>query len=335
MVAWPGIYFEMFLMENMTAIAFGMLGAFYMFGGYAVLRAIAIDELIDTVIERVNYPEETSEPVITGRFKKRFLGVMALVSFAGGAFLFFQSALATALFCICLAMQLLHVLVLGPRYFDRDEDIDFNESGRQATINAMLIYAVVTVCLLYAQHLGALPSFPHSWSLRESAGLAVTVAFAIYAYRMTRIPPPNTDILQSLPPNDQPLQAEFSNSEQPGNVISIAELRVQATAHEEGLWARSKANDFWETVDPDLLGISIALESRISKWEDRYDQFCDTDEMDALNDEPNWSDPEKQAHFHEAHSIAQRLKKEVTSLHPHKVKVTWVNQDGEILDIPA
>lgn len=335
MVVWPGISFEMFLIENMVAIAFGMLGAFYMFGGYAVLRAIAMDELIDIVIERVDFPEEASEPVSSEHFKKRFLGVMALVSFAGGAFLFFQSALATTLFCICLAMQLLHVLVLGPRYFDREEDIDPNGSGRQATINAMLIYAVVTFCLLYAQHLGALPSFPHSWSQRETAGLVVTLAFAIYAYRMTRIPGSDTDIPQSLQPNDQPLQADVSDPKQPGSVFSIAELRVQATAHEEGVWARPEANDFWETVDPDLLGISIALESRISKWEDRYDQFCDTDEMDALNDEPNWSDPEKQAHFNEAHSIAQRLKKEVTSLHPHKVKVTWVNQDGEILDIPA
>lgn len=322
-------------MENMTAIAFGMLGAFYMFGGYAVLRAIAMDELIDTAIKRVNFPEKTSEPVGSEHFKKRFLGVMAIVSFAGGAFLFFQSALATALFCLCLAMQLLHVFVLGPRFFDRDEDNDPNASGRQATINAMVIYAVVTFCLLYTQHLGALPSFSPSWSQRESAGLAVTVAFAIYAYWLTRIPRSDTGIPQSLQPKNQTLQADVSDPEQPGKIVSIAELRVQATAHEEGLWARSEANDFWETVEPDKLGLSIALELRISKWEDRYDQFCDTDDMDALNDEPNWSDPEKRAHFHEAHSIAQLLKDEVHSLHPQKVKVTWLNQDGEILDIQA
>lgn len=322
-------------MQNMIAIALGMLGAFYIFGGYAVLRAIAMDELVDTAIERINFPEETSEPASTGFFKKRFLGVMAIVSFAGGAFLFFQSALATALFCICLAMQLLHVLVLGPRFFDRDEDNDPKASGRQATINAMVICAVVTFCLLYAQHLGALPSFPPSWSQRESAGLAVTVAFAIYAYRMTRIPRSDTGIPQSLQPIDQTLQTDISDPEQPGNVVGIAELRVQATAHEEGIWARSKANDFWETVESDQLGISIALELRISKWEDRYDRFCDTDEMDALNDEPNWSDPEQRAHFHEAHAIAQQLKGEVNSLLPHKVKITWVNQDGEILDIQA
>lgn len=322
-------------MENMIAIAFGMLGAFYMFGGYAVLRAIAMDEMIDTVIERVNFSDDTSEPVSSEHFKKRFLGVMAIVSFAGGAFLFFHSALATALFCICLAMQLLHVLVLGPRYFDRDEDIDIKDSGRPATINAMVIYAVVTVCLLYAQHLGALPSFPPSWSQRETAGLAVTAAFAIYAYRLTRIPRSGAGIPQSLQPNDQTLQADVSDPEQAGNVIGIAELRVQATAHEEGLWARSKANDLWETVKPDQLGLSIALEIRICKWEDRYDRFCDTDEIDALNDEPNWSDSEKRTHFHEAHSIAQLLKDELSSLHLHKVKVTWVNQDGEILDIQA
>lgn len=322
-------------MENMIAIAFGILGAFYMFGGYAVLRAIAMDELIDTVIQRVNFPEETSEPVSTGRFKKRFLGVMAIVSFAGGTFLFFQSALATALFCICLAMQLLHVLVLGPRYFDRDEDNDPKGSGRQATINAMVIYAVVTFCLLYAQHLGALPSFPLSWSQRESAGLAMTVAFAIYAYRLTRVPQSDTRIPQSPQPNDQALQADDSDPELVSKIVRTAEIRVQATAHEEGLWARSKANDLWETVEPDQFGISIALELRISKWEDRFDRFCDVEEMDALNDEPNWSDPEKQVHFHEAHSIAQLLKDEMNSLHPHKVKVTWVNQNGEILDIQA
>ena len=102
MVVWPGISFEMFLMENMAAIAFGMLGAFYMFGGYAVLRAIAMDELIDTVIERVNFSDDTSEPVSSEHFKKRFLGVMAIVSFAGGAFLFFHSALATAFFASVL-----------------------------------------------------------------------------------------------------------------------------------------------------------------------------------------------------------------------------------------
>ncbi|WP_306261404.1 hypothetical protein [Pararhizobium sp. IMCC21322] len=308
----------------MIAIAFGLLGAFYMFGGYALTRAIAMDGLIDTVIERINLPGEASETVDSEGFKKQFLGAMAVVSFAGGAFLFFQSALATALFCICLAMQLLHILVLGPRFFDRDEDDDTIGSGRQATINAMIVYAVVTFCLLYAQHLGALPSFPPSWSQRESAGLALSVAFAIYAYRLMRAPhtdhAPDPDLTQPLQPND---------------TFKIAELRVQATADEEGLWVRSKASDVWETVEPDLLGISIALELRISKWEDRYDRFCDTDEMDALNDEPNWNDPEKRTHFHEAHSIAQLVKDEVNSLQPHKVKVTWVNQDGEILDIQA
>lgn len=309
-------------MEIMIAVAFGLLGVFYMFGGYAVMRAIATDELIDTVIDRINLLEEDSKPAETDRLKKRFLGAMAIVSFAGGAFLFFQSALATALFCICLTMQLLHIMVLGPRHFDRHEDHDPKDSGRQATINAMVIYAVVTLCLLYAQQFGVLPSFPPSWSQRESAGLAVTIAFAIYAYRLMRVPR-----------SDLASDPDLSQSLQPNDIFRIAELRLQAIALEEGLWVRSEATDSWETIEPDQLGISIALELRISKWEDRYDRFCDTDEMDELNDEPNWSDPEKRAHFHEAHSIAQLLKDELKSLHPDNIKVTWVNQDGEILEI--
>lgn len=310
------------LMEIMIAFAFGMLGAFYMFGGYAVIRAIAMDTVIDTAIENIDFLEEGSEPANKDRLKKRFLGVMAAFSFAGGAFLFFQSALATALFCVCLAMQLLHIMVLGPRYFDRHEDHDPNDSGRQATINAMILYALVTFCLLYAQRLGVLPSFPPSWSQREFAGLIVTIAFAIYAYWQMR-----------LPSSNHAPDPDISQSAQPRDIFNIAELRIQATTDEDGLWARSEATDFWETVEPDQLGISIALKLRISKWEDRYDRFCDAEELDVLNDEPNWSDPEKRTHFHEAHSIAQLLKDEVNLLNPDRIKITWVNQQGEILEI--
>ncbi|CAN0593903.1 unnamed protein product, partial [Laminaria digitata] len=109
---------------------------------------------------------------------------MAIICFAGGAFLFFQSALATIFFCIALAMQLLHVLVLGPQYFDVNDGDDLDISGRRATLNAMLLYAVVTLFLLYAQYMGSLPSFPPSWSQKESLGLALTIAFALYAMRL-------------------------------------------------------------------------------------------------------------------------------------------------------
>ncbi|MEH6726833.1 MAG: hypothetical protein V7703_11795 [Hyphomicrobiales bacterium] len=310
-------------MQIMIAVLFGLPGAFYMFGGFVVVRAIAMDALIDTAIEGIDFTQASSGTSGKIQLKRHFLGALAFVSFAGGAFLFFQSAVAPVLFCMSLAMQLFYIAVLAPKYFDIDEDDDLESTDRRATINAMILYSVVTFCLLLVQHFGLLSAFPPAWSQRETAGLVLTLAFAVYAFRLVQS--------SSFTSASEPERAMRSDEEIYNGIDGLVELRVQAVEHEEGLWARYQGEEeTWRIVDPDEIGLSVALELRISHWEDRYDGFWDTEE---LNDEPRWSDADKQAHFEEALAIAHLVKSEALSQFPDGIKVTWVNGDGDVLDV--
>lgn len=325
-------------MHIIVVIFFGLLGAFYMFGGYAVVRAIAMDRLMDTAIERINLSGEASEKGKRGRFKSLFFCVMAIVTFAGGAFLLFQSALATMFFCICLVMQLLHTLVLGPKYFDLDEGDDLQKAGRRATVKAMVIYWFITLFLLFVQNMGVLPSFLSPWSQRETAGLFVTIAFAIYAIRLVQIPNFRSDS-GAQQPNDQELYTDALDHglrNGPAGLVDLtdlAELRVQAVEHEDGLWARSLATDIWQAVQADQIGLSVSLELKISQWEDIYDRFWEMEQSEELNDRPRCNDAEKQTHFEDAVAIARLVKGELASTSPDEMMVTWVNEEGEALEV--
>lgn len=319
-------------MHIIVVIFFGLLGAFYMFGGYAVVRAIAMDRLMDTAIERINLSGEASEKGKRGRFKSLFFCVMAIVTFAGGAFLLFQSALATMFFCICLVMQLLHTLVLGPKYFDLDEGDDLQKAGRRATVKAMVMYWFITLFLLFVQNVGVLPSYLSPWSQRETAGLFVTIAFAIYAIRLVWIPNFRSDS-GAQQSNDQELHTDALDHGLRNGLTGLEELRIQAVEHEDGLWARSLATDNWQTVQPDQIGLSVSLELKISNWEDRYDRFWDMEQPVELNDQPRWNDAEKQTHFEDAVAIAKLVKGELASTSPDEMMVTWVNEEGEALEV--
>jgi len=310
-------------MQIVIAILFGLLGAFYMFGGFVVVRAIAMDALIDTAIEGIDFTQASSGPSRKTQRKRRFLGAMAFVSFAGGAFLFFHSAIAPILFCMSLVMQLVYTVVLAPRYFDIDNDDDLDGTDRRATINAMIIYCVVTLFLLLLQRIDVLPSFPPSWSQQETAGFAVSIVFAVYAFRLMQ-----SSSFTSASEDERPIGSDDKIYK---GIDGLVELRVQAVEHEEGLWARYQGEEEpWRSVDPDEIGLSAALELRISHWEGRYDGFWDTEE---LSDEPRWSDADKQAHFEEALAIAHLVKSEALLQFPDGIQVTWVNGEGEVLEV--
>jgi len=149
MVVWPGHQFSrMFLMENMNCyLSFWHASVhFTCLEAMPVLRDNCDGRQLDrhTLFCTSIFPEEASEPVsISEHFKKRFLASW-LLSFAGWRLLFpFKSALATALFCLCLGQQfaarfggLDRVTLTGMKTMIQCRP------SRQATINAMVIYAV-------------------------------------------------------------------------------------------------------------------------------------------------------------------------------------------------
>jgi hypothetical protein len=314
----------------MIAICFGLVGAFYMLGGYAVMRAMAMDRLIDKAIEGITLSGGVDATSRKDRLRNQFLGAMAFVSFAGGAFLFFQSAIAPVLFCSSLLMQALYTTVLAPRYFDTEEDDDEESaSGRRATINAMLIYLVVTAILLLVQYGGVLPPLPPAWSQREAAALFLTIAFGIYAVWLMR------SSSLSAPSEHAPLSSAGEAFREWGatdntTLSDMAELRVQAVQHEGGLWVRYVDDESWYVADPLVIGLSVDLDSKISHWEDCFHGFWD---IEDFADDPNWSDAEKEAHFDQALEIGRMIKREVSAKPADEIRVTWVNQHGKVLEV--
>lgn len=126
------------------------VGAFYLFGGAFVIRALTFDDFLDKAIAAIELKPRTIDRSIWAG------GAIGVLTGASGAALALLSAWALPLFCACLAVQMLFITI-GTRQANGDSD----DSGRIRSRNAAAIYAIATAFVLWLWNGGLLNNWDH------------------------------------------------------------------------------------------------------------------------------------------------------------------------------
>ncbi|QQS11192.1 MAG: hypothetical protein IPK81_16580 [Rhodospirillales bacterium] len=137
------------------------IGAFYVFAGVVVLRAMAADRFMDAALAAL----DAAPPSPVERTRWVWLVLGAGLTLAGGLALFLRSASAPALFLAGSLSQIAY-LVWAARALPPESDAE--AAGRRGTRRAALLYVAATVAVIglaAADGLRSWPDGPLAWAL--------------------------------------------------------------------------------------------------------------------------------------------------------------------------
>lgn len=117
------------------------IGAFYVFAGFVVMRAMAMDQLMNRILFALENKKDPKE-----EWKTAALTVGAFLTLASGAALMLLSPLATILFVANAIVQGGYVLWADRALPPEDES---EKKGRQQTKNALVIYLAATAFVIW------------------------------------------------------------------------------------------------------------------------------------------------------------------------------------------
>lgn len=164
-----------------------VIGAFYMFAGIVLVRAVMLDRLIGNATAAISAaPEDGRERVRTG-----YAIVIAVMTYLSGLGLMSLCDLAVYLFVAALLLQGAYLFWLAPRFLDTPEESQ--SRGRQQSTNAFVIFGAATALATWATSMGRLQPVAEASpaSLGMVAGLvAVFLGYVGWMYVRTRIGAP-------------------------------------------------------------------------------------------------------------------------------------------------
>lgn len=171
------------LANSVLDVVLQLAGLFYAFAGYVGVRAVHQARLLDAALDELS--AEFSAPKTPVREHRRMLWLLAgaLLTLAGGVALLLQADIAAWIFFGSAAMQFVYLLGAAPYYFDQTTKPD--GPGRQGSNNAAILYAVVTVCVLWASqngHLKPLSEIAPELCAAAALGFAGYTLFALWKF---------------------------------------------------------------------------------------------------------------------------------------------------------
>lgn len=149
-----------------------VMGAFYAFAGIVAARAAVMSNILDEALSKISM--KPTPPVERHLFWWLFSS--SVVVFLGGVALMLRSEPALWLFVLSAAGQAFYLMLLAPRYFDRDDPPD--AQGRSKTTNAFYVYLVATALVAFAASSGRLRGLDKIPSAELYIGLAAVAAYA-------------------------------------------------------------------------------------------------------------------------------------------------------------
>jgi hypothetical protein len=155
-----------------VSIGFALVGAFYVFAGFVAARAALSSWMLDQALAAIS-----AKPVPA---RERHLTLWMLASawlvLTGGVAALLLLPVAPWLFGVCALSQAFYLVFLAPHYFDVEDPPD--PLGRQRTVNAFVLYAVVTAGLVAAR--GELTAWEQATLFQWALFGAVSTAFGFY-----------------------------------------------------------------------------------------------------------------------------------------------------------
>jgi hypothetical protein len=129
---------------------FIILGGFYTFAGIVSARAALMDALMDAAIAELSGKKHPKLEL------ERNAVLLAMVCGVGasGLLLMIGSNIALPAFLASCAMQVGYYFVLSPRRYEVEEPV--SPEGRQRSLNALILYAIVTCFVAWAAWTGEL-----------------------------------------------------------------------------------------------------------------------------------------------------------------------------------
>ncbi len=230
------------------------VGAFYMFAGFVLLRAILTSRIVDAALVSLG-----GTPDRAGDAKANWHIAMALIIFAGGVTLALLLDVSAWLFTGSALLQAFYLVWLAPRWFDLTDPPD--ATGRRQSTNAFLIYAAATALVLWAAQTGRLARWQDTpWPLLASAMTAFAM-LALYAGRHALFPLSDrgagADWARAMADDDTPL-----------DVSRVRCIKVMAEIDCHPLWVLDEGRH--ANVDPADLGLSADLCRDLEAWSAAY-----------------------------------------------------------------
>lgn len=164
---------------TLTEIILRLIGAFYVFAGYIVVRAALTSRVMDQALAGISGTKPT--PVENAQSLWN-LGAAVLV-FASGAALMLLVDIAVWLFLVSATGQAVYLFWLAPSYFDAVDPPD--PRGRQQSTNAFYIYSAATALVVWASVTGRLVGWqdvPVPLLALAAGAVAALAGYAVWMY---------------------------------------------------------------------------------------------------------------------------------------------------------
>ena len=260
-------------------IVFRLAGVFYLFAGWFGLRAVLLDSVLDKALAALSAGKEDPSE----RRRRWIVGISTVVIGACGAALLLMSRWALPLFLLSTLAQA--VWIAGARRFFISEEED-EETSRRQVVNAAIIYAAVTIGVVWLWREGRLLPWDEPLGVAGTA-LAASGLLIWFVYHMRW------------------------NAPSPGN------FDPSAWQAEEGPMATSivisPEQGFYPFIDADsgrrfshFHRYEIDLAGRIEEWDDRFQNAFSFEDVPQG---PDFASPEEEASWRmEAMAIAEALK---------------------------
>jgi hypothetical protein len=231
-------------MLTFSQIAAIAVGAFYVFAGVVVLRAMALDRVMDQLLAALNEPSAPKE-----RMKSRVLTVGALLTLASGVSLMLLSPLALPVFVANAVWQGGYLLWAEKALPPEDDD---EARGRKQTKNAFVVYLAATAFVVWL----AAQRLLRPWDVPvASLAIDIAVIVAAIAAAWAFIHWPRRSARQEAAPAQTPDE----------EAVPIR-LRLAPEWNCSPLWNANTG----EPVSVYRLGLSFELSERIEAWDDKW-----------------------------------------------------------------
>lgn len=260
------------------------IGVFYAAGGIVLIRRMAMDTLLDKAIAAITLKPDPIEEAAT-----RILTVGAGLTLASGLTLMAQSRAALPVFILNILVQAGYLIWAGRAQPPQN---DLERRGRQATINALLIYIGVFGLVILMEQQGLW----RAWFGTGLSGLMtelVVTALLTVAFTWLIWNPPGArnsggDAASRTYPHF--LQAEDDPPEyDPTRLPEQLRLSPEYTC-----WPTWDDATF-SNVDPAILGFSDSLLKRIQDWDDLFQKGYNSEDpfsscFSSIEEERLWAD---------------------------------------------
>lgn len=275
-----------------------LIGAFYIFGGWAGLRAAARDALLDKALAALTLKPPHPDEAI--RRNIMIFGTL-LTAVSGGA-LALLAGIAPWLFLANLAFQAGWLVYARKRFPPQDEE---EALGRRQVARASVIWAVLTAMVLWLDYDGRLGSPLALWPPLVLLAGAAAMLFWIGRHLMWN-----------------PAQApsfDFDDEQEAEPIVHPTRVKLALRYGYQTLWDA----DTGRGVNPyDHLPHELAM--RLLSWEDAFHLAVDPHDPSGG---PDFTPEEAAAHAAEGEAIAEALRH---IFGPDSVEGPIVEQDGEL-----